>query len=72
MIGDIRQLLAANPFEPFIVVTTGGNSYTVPTSDHAGISPSGGRLVIWFDDDSSVTIAGLHIVALESGNSVSA
>ena len=30
-----------------------------------GIHPRGTRVVIWFDDDSSVTVSGLHIVAIE-------
>ena len=67
MIGDIRQYLEAAPFEPFTIVTSSGTRYAVPTSDHAGLNPKGSRVVVWFDDESSVTIAGLHLVALEKG-----
>ena len=65
MIGEIRQSLSAVPFEPFAVVTSSGRHYRVPTRDHAGLNPKGSRVVIWFDDDSSITISSLHIVALE-------
>ncbi len=67
MIGDIRQDLEAAPFEPFTIVTTSGARYPVATADHAGLNPQGSRVVLWFDDDSSVTISGLHISAIEKG-----
>ena len=67
MIGDIRQLLRATPFEPFTIVTSSGKRYPVPSADHAGSNPQGTRVVVWFDDDASVTIAGLHVAAIEKG-----
>jgi hypothetical protein len=65
MIADIRQHLQSGPFEPFSIVTSSGDRYRVASLDHAGIHPRGSRVVIWFDDDSSVTVSGLHIVAIE-------
>lgn len=62
---DVRQHLAAGPFEPFAIITSSGHRYRVSSADHAGIHPRGSRMVIWFDDDSSVTVSGLHIVAIE-------
>jgi hypothetical protein len=67
MIGDIRQHLGVAPFEPFTIVTTSGVKYPVPSADHVGLNPRGSRVVVWFDDDSSVTISGLHIAAIEKG-----
>ena len=67
MIGDIRQHLEAAPFEPFTIVTSSGTRYSVPSADHAGLNPRGTRVVMWFDDDASVTIAGLHVAAIEKG-----
>jgi hypothetical protein len=67
MIGDIREHLRAAPFEPFTIVTSSGRRYPVPTADHAGLNPRASRVVVWFDDDSSVTVAGLHIAAIEKG-----
>jgi hypothetical protein len=68
MVADVRHLLQTTPFEPFVIITTSGHRYAVPTADHAGINPGGSRVVVWFDDDSSVTIAGLHIASIEKGN----
>jgi hypothetical protein len=65
MIADIRQLLNARPFEPFLIVTSGGNRYRVAGAEHAGIDPQRSRVVVWFDDGSSVTITGLHIASIE-------
>jgi hypothetical protein len=65
MIADIRQRLQAGPFEPFAIVTSSGNRYRVASADHAGIDPRGTRVVVWFDDDSHITVSGLHIVAIE-------
>ena len=67
MIADIRQHLEAAPFEPFTIVTSSGRRYRVPSADHAGLNPQGTRLVIWFDDNASLTIAGLHVTAIEKG-----
>ena len=67
MIGDVRQHLEVAPFEPFTIVTTSGSRYPVGTADHVGLNPRGSRAVVWFDDDSSVTISGLHIAAIEKG-----
>ena len=65
MIADIRQHLQAGPFEPFSIITSSGDRYRIASPDHAGVHPQGSRVVIWFDDDSSVTVSGLHIVAIE-------
>jgi hypothetical protein len=65
MIADIRNHLQAGPFEPFCIVTSSGDRYRIASADHAGTHPHGTRVVIWFDDDSSVTVSGLHIVAIE-------
>ncbi len=65
MIADIRQLLQAGPFEPFFIVTSSGSRYRVAGADYAGINPQGSRVVVWFDDESSVTVLGLHIAAVE-------
>jgi len=67
MIGDIRQHLQASPFEPFTIVTSSGRRYPVPSADHAGLNPGNTRVVVWFDDDASVTVAALHISSLEKG-----
>jgi hypothetical protein len=67
MVGDIRHHLEASPFEAFTIVTSSGRRYPVPSADHAGLNPQGTRVVVWFDDEASVTVAGLHIAAIEKG-----
>lgn len=57
----------AAPFEPFTIVTTSGRRYPVPSADHAGINPTSSRVVVWFGDDGSVTVGGLHVAAIEKG-----
>ena len=65
MIAEVRQHLQAGPFEPFVIITSSGHRYRIASADHASINPQGSRVVVWFDDDSSVTISGLHIVAIK-------
>ena len=65
MVADIRNLLQAGPFEPFVIITSGGNRYRVPSADHATINPQGSRVVVWFDDDSGVIVSGFHIASVE-------
>jgi hypothetical protein len=65
MIADIRRFLDSGPFEPFVIITSSGNRYRVPSADHANINPQGSRLTIWFDDESGVIVSGLHIAAVE-------
>jgi len=65
MIADIRHFLETRPFEPFVIVTSNGHRYRVPSVDPVGTNPQGNRIVVWFDDDSSATLSGLHITALE-------
>jgi hypothetical protein len=65
MIALIREMLHAQPFVPFFVLTSGGKRYRVATADHAGISPRGSQVNIWFDDEGGITLSGLHIVGVE-------
>ncbi len=66
MIRKIRELLETAPFAPFVVHTSGGREYRVETVDHAQVSPKGGQVNIWFDDDGSVTLSALHITSVET------
>ncbi|MGH7967449.1 MAG: hypothetical protein ACREIC_01850, partial [Limisphaerales bacterium] len=57
MIADVRHFLESGPFEPFVIVSSSGNRYRVPSADHATINPQGSRVVVWFDDESGVIIS---------------
>ena len=65
MIKEVRQHLAARPFEPFYILTSGENRYRVASAEHAGIDPQSSRVGVWFDGGGSVTLGGLHVVALK-------
>ena len=65
MTNDIRKLLAARPFKPFFVHTADGREYTVATAEHAHVSPSGGRVSIWADDDTEDILPALLISDLK-------
>jgi len=61
MMNDIRALLAARPFVPFVVHAADGREYKVPTAEHAFVSPRGTRVTIFSDDDTSHLLPGLLI-----------
>ena len=65
MIADVRRHLEARPFEPFTIVLSSGDRYPVLTQDHASVGPSGTRMVVWFDDEGSITLSALHVVGIE-------
>jgi len=61
VIDEIRKQLARVPFVPFSVRTSDGREYSVPTVDHAYITPRGNRVIVT-DDKGTVAILGpLHI-----------
>lgn len=70
MIDEVKRRLAENPFQAFTIVSSSGMKYRIASRDHVGFGPQGGRLVIFFDDDSSVLVAALHIAAIEEESEV--
>ena len=64
MTGDIRKHLEVTPFVPFIVRTSDGREYPVPTIDHIYLSPSGGQVVISDEAGMVVVLPGLMINGL--------
>jgi hypothetical protein len=68
MTGDIRKHLEVSPFVPFIVRTSDGREYPVPTIDHIYLPPSGGRVVISDDAGVVVVLPGLMITGLVHTN----
>jgi hypothetical protein len=64
VIDKIRKQLHCVPFLPFVVRTSDGHEYSVPTVDHAFITPRGNRVIV-IDDEGTVNILGpLHIDAV--------
>jgi hypothetical protein len=65
MIDAIRRLLAAHPFVPFVIVTTGESRYRVASNEHAAVSRQPYRVTVWFDEGGGVTVPALHIASVE-------
>ena len=61
MPGDIRKLIQAVPFVPFTIHLADGGQLRVPTVDHIAISPAGGRVIVFADDDTHDILSGLLI-----------
>ena len=55
----------AEPFLPFMVKTSDGKQYRVKHPDYVAISPKGGRITLYADEETSTTVSALHIVAVE-------
>jgi hypothetical protein len=61
MIADVPLQLDRVPFVPFSIHTSDGHEYSVPTVDHAYITPRGNRIVVATDDSSVAILGPLHI-----------
>jgi hypothetical protein len=61
MIADVRERLLAAPFVPFLIRTSDGREYSVPTADHAFITPRGNRVVVVADNGATNVLGPLHI-----------
>jgi hypothetical protein len=61
MIADVRERLLAAPFVPFLIRTSDGREYSVPTADHAFITPRGNRVVVVADNGATAVLGPLHI-----------
>ncbi len=61
MIADVRERLEKVPFVPFVIRTSDGHEYAVPTVDHAFITPRGNRVVVVADNGATNVLGPLHI-----------
>jgi hypothetical protein len=61
MITDVREWLLAAPFVPFVIRTSDGREYSVPTADHAFITPRGNRLIVVADNGATAALGPLDI-----------
>ena len=55
----------AEPFQPFLVKTSDGRQYRVKHPDYVAISPKGGRITVFADEETSTTLSALHIGGVE-------
>jgi hypothetical protein len=61
MIVDVRERLDRVPFVPFLIRTSDGHQYSVPTVDHAFITPRGNRVIVVADNGATAVLGPLHI-----------
>ena len=61
MMADARDRLERVLFVPFVIRTSDGHEYPVPSRDHAHISPRGNRVVIFLDAGPAVLLGPIHI-----------
>lgn len=64
MIADIRKLIAAQPFVPFTIHSADGSELSVPTVDHVAVTPAGGRVFVFGDDEGYEVLSPLLISRL--------
>lgn len=65
MTDEIRKLLHDVPFVPFVVRTSDGRQYRVRHPDYVAISPKGGRVTLFDDEETTTTLTSLHIAGVE-------
>ena len=64
MTDEVRRLMNADPFVPFVIKTSDGKQYRVKHPDYVAISPKGGRITVYADEETSATLSALHMVAV--------
>jgi hypothetical protein len=58
---DIRKLVHAVPFVPFVIHLADGGQLRVPTVDHIAVPPAGSRIFVFGDDERYDVLSGLLI-----------
>jgi hypothetical protein len=61
MIADVRERLLAAPFVPFVIRTSDGREYSVPTADYAFITPRRNRVIVIADNGATAVLGPIHI-----------
>jgi hypothetical protein len=61
MIAEIRKCLWRRPFLPFTIHAADGIALHVPTVDHAAVSPTGNRVIVFLDDGTTEFVFPLLI-----------
>ena len=64
MTDKVRKLLHAEPFTPFVIKTSDGKQYRVKHPDYVAISPKGGRITVYADEETSTTLSALHMAVV--------
>ena len=65
MTDEVRRVMNAEPFVPFFVKTSDGKQDRVRHPDYVAISPKGGRVSLYEDEETTTILSALHIMAVE-------
>jgi hypothetical protein len=65
MVAQILKLQSQVPFEPFVVLTSDGRAFEVPTPDHVTVTRLLRRVEIEGDVGYGATINPLHIASVQ-------
>ena len=65
MTNEVRRLMNAEPFVPFMIRTSDGRQYRVKHPDYVAISPKGGRITVYANEETGTMLSALHVVAVE-------
>ena len=65
MTNEVRRLMNAEPFVPFMIRTSDGRQYRVKHPDYVAISPKGGRITVYANEETGTMLSALHVVAAE-------
>ncbi len=72
MIPQIKTLKYAQPFRPFRVQLSSGDTFTVDTPDHIAFSEAGqGQIALLNDDRTFSVVSGPHVTRVGQWNDAS-
>jgi hypothetical protein len=69
MIAEIRKCLSRRPFLPFTIYSADGMTLPVPSVDHAAVSPTGNRVIVFLDDGTTEFLFPLLITRVSVAES---
>ena len=65
MTNEVRTLMNAEPFVPFVIRTADERRYRVKHPDYVAISPKGGRITVYANEETGTMLSALHVVSVE-------
>jgi len=71
VIAELIKRQNAVPFVPFMIVTSSGKTYEVPSPDHLSITRLLREITVERDDGTSALVNPLHVAAIERLQSTS-
>ncbi|HXP61165.1 MAG TPA: hypothetical protein VN829_11780 [Dongiaceae bacterium] len=60
---ELRNLLRANPFQPFTVYLPSDKPFTVPHPEFAALTPPGRTLVVFHGEDNGFDLLDVRLIS---------